>query len=541
MNLPLTPIRFLLWAANEYGSKVGVVDGDRRLTYSELLQRSNRLAAALGALGVKPGDRVASLSLNCHQLLEAYYGVPIARAILLSLNVRLSAEEQAYILEHSGTKLVLFDPELLPLVVGLHAKLPGVRWISLTSREKLPDWVYQETYEQLIASAEPQPPDFTTYDENAVAELFYTSGSTGQPKGVMLSHRTLYLHGLNTALGTIRRGGRSAADRGVEMHSIPLFHANGWGRPHTVTFMGARHIMLKRFDPAAVCELIEREEVTAFSMVPTMANMLLSFPELARYDLSALEEVMIGGSPSSPELTRQLEERLGCRVLAGYGLTETSPVATMAHLKETLGEVSDHERIRRQAMTGYALPGVQVKVVGPDGAEVSKDSKTIGEILIRGDVVMDGYWSEPQATAEAVVDNWLHTGDMAWWDEHNYVLIVDRKKDIIISGGENISSVEVENIIASHRAVYEAAVVGVPDENWGEVVKAFVVVKAGSTATEDDIQEHVREHLAGFKVPKSVEFRDELPKGATGKILKRVLREPYWKNTGRGVHGGGSG
>ena len=541
MNLPLTPIRFLLWAANEYGSKVGVVDGERRLTYSELLERSSRLAAALGGLGVKAGDRVASLSLNCHQLLEAYYGVPIARAILLSLNVRLSGEEQAYILEHSGARVVLFDPELLPLVVGLHAKLANIVWVSLRLHEELPDWVYPETYEELIAPAEPQPPDFTTYDENAVAELFYTSGSTGRPKGVMLSHRTLYLHGLYTALGTSRRGGRNGADRGVEMHSIPLFHANGWGRPHTVTFMGARHIMLKRFDPATACELIEREGVTAFSMVPTMANMLLSFPELAQYDLSSLEEVMIGGSPSSPALTRQLEERLGCRVLAGYGLTETSPVATMAHLKETLGEISDEERIRRQAMTGYALPGAQVKVVGPDGAEVSKDSKTIGEIIVRGDIVMDGYWSEPQASAEAIVDNWLHTGDMAWWDEYNYVLIVDRKKDIIISGGENISSVEVENIIASHPAVYEAAVVAVPDEKWGEVVKAFVVVKPGLAASEDDIQEHVRKHLAGFKVPKSVEFRDELPKGATGKILKRVLRELYWKDAGKGVHGGGSG
>ena len=541
MNLSLTPIRFLLWAADEYGSKVGVVDGDQRLTYRELLDRSSRLAAALGGLGVKAGDRVASLSLNCHQLLEAYYGVPIARAILLSLNVRLSTEEQAYILEHSGTKLVLFDPELLPLAAGLHAKRPDVLWISLRPHKELPDWVYPRKYEELIASADPKPPDFTTYDENAVAELFYTSGSTGRPKGVMLSHRTLYLHGLYTALGTGRRGRRNAADRGVEMHAIPLFHANGWGRPHTVTFMGGQHVMLKRFDPATACNLIEQEGVTAFSMVPTMANMLLSFPELAQYDLSSLEEVMIGGAPSSPGLTRQLEEQLGCRVLAGYGLTETSPVVTMAHLKETLGEVSDEERIRRQAMTGYALPGSQVKVVGHDGAAVSKDAKTIGEIMIRGDVVMDGYWSEPQASAEAVVDNWLHTGDMAWWDEHNYLLIVDRKKDIIISGGENISSVEVENIIASHPAVYEAAVVGVPDEKWGEVVKAFVVVKPGLTTSEDDIQEHAREHLAGFKVPKSVEFRDELPKGATGKILKRVLREPYWKDGGKGVHGGGSG
>lgn len=541
MNLPLTPIRFLLWAASEYGSKVGVVDGKRRFTYCELLDRASRLGGALLGIGVGKGDRVASLSFNCHQLVEAYYGVPIARAVLLPLNVRLSISEQVHILKHSKAKVVLFDPELLQLVVDLREKIPGILWISFVSQEELPDWVFPKTYEELIASTEPQLIDFTTYDENEVAELFYTSGSTGRPKGVMLSHRTLYLHALYTVLGTSRHGARNAADCAVEMHSIPLFHANGWGRPHTVTLMGARHIMLKRFDPTEVCKIIERERVTAFAMVPTMANILLSFSELSKYDLTSLEEIMIGGAPSSPTLIRQLEEKLDCCVFAGYGLTETSPVITMAHLKETLGKISCDERIRRQAMTGYVFPGSQAKVVTPNGDEVNRDSTTAGEVIVRSDIVMDGYWEEPEATAEAVVDNWFHTGDMATWDEYNYIQIVDRKKDIVISGGENISSIEVENVIALHPAVYEVAVIGIPDEKWGEVVKAFVVVMHDSVVTENDIREHVRKHLASFKVPKSVDFLDELPKGATGKILKRVLQKPYWQDTERSARRDGSG
>ncbi len=541
MYLPLTPIRFLLRAADEYGAKVGVVDQDRRFTYSEMLDRAARLAAVLTSLGIEAGDRVASLSFNCHQLLEAYYGVPIARAVLLSLNVRLSAEEQAYILKHSGSKLVLVDPEFFPLAEKLRGELPHLRWVALERHDGLPEWAHPAPYEELLAAASPQVVDFTTYDEGSVAELFYTSGSTGQPKGVMLTHRTLYLHALYALLGTYRRGDKIAADRAVEMHTIPLFHANGWGRPHTITFMGGRHVMVKRFELDAVCELIQREGVTAFSMVPTMATALVNFPSLGDYDLSSLEEVFLGGAASSPALVREVERKLGCHCYVGYGLTETSPVSTIANLKDVFADAPDQERLRRQAMTGFAIPGNEVRVAGPSGENVPKDMASMGEVLIRGDNVMDGYWNEPDATAAAVENNWLHTGDMACWDEHNYLLIVDRKKDVIISGGENISSIEIEKLIASHPGVYEVAVVGVPDDKWGEVPMAIVVPKPGAALTEEEIRSFVREHLAGFKVPKSVEFREELPKGATGKILKRVLREPYWEGMGKRVHGSGSG
>ncbi len=544
MILPLTPIRCLLWAADEYGAKIGVVDGDKRFTYSQVLDRSLRLASALRKLGLNEGDRVATLSFNCHPLLEAYYGVPMARMVLLPLNVRLSPEEQAYILQHSGSRAVIFDPEFLPLVEQLRGELPDLQWISLDAHDDLPDWTHPQTYEELLAAASPEPVDFTTYDESAIAELFYTSGSTGRPKGVMLSHRTLYMHALSTIIGTYRRGGRQASDQQVALHTIPLFHANGWGLAHTITLTGGRHVMLRRFDPQLVCEWIEREHVTQFSMVPTMANALIHFDGLERYDLSSLEDVMIGGAASSPVLIRELEQALGCTCIAGYGLTETGPVAMIANLKGTLGEISDEERTRRQAMTGYCFSGVETRVADPDGTDVPKDLATMGEILFRGDIMMDGYWNEPAATAAVLDDHWLHTGDVAVWDEHNYLLIVDRQKDVIISGGENISSLEIEKVIAAHPAVYETAVVAVPDDKWGEVPKAFIVLKPGvlkpgQTLTEAELQTHVREHLAGFKVPKSVEIRDELPKGATGKILKRALRDPYWEGMEKHVHGSG--
>ena len=540
MFLPLTPIRCLLWAAEQYGSKVGVVDRERRLTYRELLDRSLRLADALPSVGVTAGECAATLSFNCHHLLEAYYGVPMARAILLSLNVRLSAEEQIYILGHSGAKAVLFDPELLPVAEQIHAALPGLQWIALEPHPNLPGWVRPQVYDDWLAAAKPELVDFTTFDELSTAELFYTSGSTGRPKGVMLSHRTLYMHCLSTLIGGYRAGTREPADQAVEMHTIPLFHANGWGRAHTVTFTGGRHIMIKRFDPAAVCKLIEQERVTSFSMVPTMAAALLHFSEIDQYDLSSLREIMLGGAAASPTLVGQLERKIGCPCFAGYGLTETSPVATTAHIKDTLGKISEEERIRRQASTGYCFSGVEVRVVDAGGSDVPKDSLSIGEILFRGDIVMDGYWKDPEATAQAIQDNWLHTGDVAVWDEHNYLLIVDRQKDIIVSGGENISSLEIEKVIVTHPAVYETAVVAVPDDKWGEVPKAFVVLKPGAAATGEEIRDLVRQHLATFKVPKTVEFRDQLPKGATGKILKRALRDPYWEGMEKHVQGSGT-
>ncbi len=531
MILPLTPLRFLLRAAAEYGRKAGVVCGDERFSYCQFAERVHRLTGALRANGIAPGDRVAFLSFNCHRLLEGYFGVPQARAIALPLNVRLAPEEQRYILDHSGTRAVFFAPEFLPVVEQLRQSVKTVQWWVPLEPCAAGAWADPRAYEKLLATAQPEPADFTTFDENSIAELFYTSGSTGQPKGVMLSHRTLYLHTLYVvaALGP--------NDRAVELHTIPLFHANGWGRPQTVTFVGARHILCKRFDPQWVLETVQRERVTSFSMVPTMATALVNCPGIEMYDLSSLDYVFLGGAASSPALVKTVEEKLGCRAYVGYGLTETSPVICNALIKSTLEGISDDDRLQRQAMTGYAIPGVEMRVADASGNDLPRDGAQIGEILARSDVVMDGYWNEPEATRAVMLDGWLRTGDMAVWDDEGYFLIVDRQKDIIISGGENISSIEIEKVLASHPAVYESAVVGVPDEKWGEVPKAFVACKPGASASEQELKDFVRQHLAGFKVPKSVDFIEALPKGSTGKILKRALRDPHWAGLEKRVQG----
>lgn len=536
MLLPLTPLRFLLRAVSEYGRKIGVVCGNERFTYLQFADRVHRLAGALKAAGIGAGDRVAYLSFNCHRLLEGYYGVPSAGAIVLPLNVRLGPEEQSAIVEHSGARVVFFSPEFLPVVEHMHAAVENVeRYIPLEpGAAGAPAWVDPRCYDELLAAAAPEPADYTMVDENSIAELFYTSGSTGTPKGVMLSHRTLYLHALYVLTGMPGR------DTHVELHTIPMFHANGWGRPQTITFAGGRHVMAKRFDPAWVLDTIQRERVTAFSMVPTMATALIHCPGLEQCDLSSLQYVFIGGAAGSPALVRAVEQALRCRCYVGYGLTETSPVLTTAQIKGTLEDLSDEERIQRQAMTGFAIPGVEVRVADGRGCDVPRDMIHMGEVLARSDVVMDGYWNDPEETRRVMLDGWFRTGDMAVWDEQGYVLIVDRRKDIIISGGENISSIEIEKVLAAHPAVYESAVVGIPDEKWGEVPKAFVVLKPPEGAappTEQELKEFVRGHLAGFKVPKFVEFLDNLPRGSTGKILKRALRDPYWVGMEKRVHG----
>lgn len=521
MRMPLTPLRCLHRAIDLYGHKEGVFCSGKRFTYGEFGQRCERLASALARSGARQGDRVGYLSLNTHQLLEGYFGAPQARAMLMPLNVRLTPPELGQILQHSEPRILFYEAAFTPLLNELRQAWPAMKTVNLDSE-----------YEDFLATGTAERADIFTYDEDSIAELFYTSGSTGTPKGVMLSHRTVYMHAMAVAAVFAHD------DTAVELHTIPLFHANGWGRAQTSAMMGIKQVMMRRFDPATVCRLIQEEKATSMSLVPTMANALLMFNELASYDLSSMKHINIGGAAASPVLIARMENAFHCQVLSGYGLTETSPVASFARPKSTVAYADDDDRHRHQAMAGWPLAGTEIRVVDADMRDVPRDMSTIGEIVICGDNVMDGYFKDPGGTQAVMTGAWFHSGDMAVWDEEGWIQIVDRKKDIIISGGENISSIEVEHVLASHPSVVEAAVVGAPDPMWGEIPVAFIVLKPDSYCDQQQLATFAAQRLAKFKLPRKYEFRSEpLPKGGTGKVLKRELREQFWEGKERRVQG----
>ena len=529
MQVPLTPIRCLYRAVDLYPRKTGVVSGSCRFTYGEFGERCERLAAGLQFESIQPGDRVAYLSFNNHALLEGYFGVPLARAIAMPLNVRLEAAELIQILNHAEAGMLLFENEFAPVVRALRAACPTVRrFVSIDGAIPEADF----SLDDLLSRGRIERPDVFSFDENQTAELFYTSGSTGTPKGVALSHRTLFMHSLYVGLCANYR------DVTVELHTIPLFHANGWGRPQTATLMGSKQVMVRRFDPAQVLRLIQEERATAMSLVPTMANALLNCAEFGRFNVSSMDEIHIGGAASSPELIERMERAFGCRVIAGYGLTETAPVVSTSRMKEGVVFSGEGDRIRHLAMAGWPIPGCEMRVVDPQMRDVPRDMEAVGEVVVRGDNVMDGYYKEPEATRSAVTGGWFHTGDMAVWDEENYVQIVDRQKDIIISGGENISSIEVEKAIFAHPAVFECAVIAAPDAKWGEVPVALVVLKPGARLDQAELIAFLESRIARFKLPRAVEFVEgPLPKTGTGKIRKRELRERFWEGRERRVQG----
>jgi len=523
MHVPLSPVRCLYRGVDLYPNKVGIVSGDCRYTYAQFGERCERLAAGLLAQGLQPGDRVAYLSFNNNQLVEGYFGVPLAGAIVMPLNVRLTPFELTGILNHAEPRFVIYEPDFAPVVEQLRQVVPCIpRWIEIG-----------QPYEDLLSHDRLPRPDPFTLDENAVAELFYTSGSTGNPKGVMLTHRTIYLHTLSCMCTYVLN------DNQVELHTIPLFHANGWGRAHTSTMNGLRQVMVRRFDPPNVLRLVQEEKATGMALVPTMANALLNCADASKYDLSSMQKVMLGGAASSPELISRMEKMFPtARVEAGYGLTESGPVATSARAKSTVAAGTEDERLRRLAMAGWPLAVCECRVVDLHMNDVPRDMQTVGEVVMRGDNIMDGYYKEPEATSRVMTNGWLHTGDMAVWDEDNYLHIVDRKKDIIISGGENISSIEVERAIFSHPAVLECAVVSAPDPQWGEVPAAIVVVKPDHELDEARLCEYLQGRLAKFKMPRRFQFSDTpLPKTGTGKIIKRQLREALWSGKELRVQG----
>ncbi len=531
MNIPLTHLRFLDRAEAQFGRKTGVVDGESSWTYAEYANRCRQLANLLERKNLSPGARVAYLAYNTHHLLEAYYGVNLAGGVLVPLNIRLSPPEFEFILNDCRAEMVFFNQGLAHLLDEIHERVKTVREFVLLDAAPPPAWAHSRDLEGLLAEESPdRAVEFTEMDEDSVAEIFYTSGTTGHPKGVMLTHRNLYLHGLEAALAI------GATDADVVLHAIPLFHVNGWGTPQYLTCLGGTHIMVHRFDEEEIFELIQKHRVTALSLVPTMATALLNHESVERYDFSSLRMVNIGGAPSNPRLIREMMETFGCECYAGYGLTETSPVLTIARLKDHLRDLDEKEQLELMSKAGYPVPGAQVQLVDDAGNAVPWNGNQVGEVVVRSDTLLEGYLNRPGATREAFQGGWFHTGDLATIDPNGYLQIVDRKKDIIISGGENISSVEIEKAILAHPGVLECAVIPVPDPHWGEVPRALVVLKSGAKVSKLELLEHSRKRLAGFKVPKSVDFYEEFPKGGTGKILKRTLRERYWQAQERRVH-----
>ncbi len=388
MNIPLTPLRFLRHAERQYAGRTAIVSRGERFTYKQFGERSALLGGALRHAGIQPGERVAYLGTNSHRLLETYYGVLEAGAILLPLNIRLSAAELTFVLQDSGASVLLIDPQFVPLVDSFRLNLSSVRLFCQLEGDVKADWVLPHTYDQWIGAAEPYRGEIALVNEDAVAEIFYTSGTSAQPKGVMLTNRNIYLHALETAHGF------SVANGSVELHTIPLFHANGWGIAHFLTMLGGKHVMVETFDPVAIFRYIETERVTQFNAVPFMATVLVNHPAIKDFDLSSLTRIVIGGAASSPTLIRQVEQAFGCACFSGYGLTETSPALTYSSMKPELAR-SEDERYVVQAMAGYAFPGVELRIADENDEFLPEDGVAVGELIARGDGIMKGYWNQP--------------------------------------------------------------------------------------------------------------------------------------------------
>jgi acyl-CoA synthetase (AMP-forming)/AMP-acid ligase II len=522
MNIWMT----LQKALDLYPEKIGVIDGKNAFTYTQIGERVAGLARFFQARGIQPQDRIATLEVNSHQYLETYYAAAGVGAILNSLNYRLAAKEIAFILRDSGARWLVAGSQFALLVRGVlneENPLEGIVWIGEPPSfdKSLPSHDFEKAIQSNLGPFQPEP-----VGENQVVHLYYTSGTTGRPKGVMLTHKNVCLH----ALGTIAE--LKLTDTDIWGHIAPMFHlADAWAT-FAITWIGGRHIMVPQFEAETVMATIARERMTLSNMIPTMLNLMIKHPSIATYDYSSLRVILSGGAPIAPELVRRISETFGCDYIQTYGMTETSPYLTFSILKEHLRQLKPEDQFKFKAKTGRPFIGVDLKVVDENNNPIAADEQQVGEIWVKGDTVTPGYWNLPAETEKAFSEGWLHTGDLATLDSEGYVNIVDRKKDMIVSGGENVYSTEVENVLYMHPKVLEAAVFGVPDEKWGEAVKAAVVLKENETATEEEIIAFCKKYQASFKAPKSIDFILELPKTGSGKITKKALRDPYWKNRG---------
>jgi fatty-acyl-CoA synthase len=508
----LNPVDFLRRAAYMYPEKIAVVDGDRRYTYRQFAERSWRLANALRSAGLSKGDRVATLLFNSAPMLEAHFGVPAAGGILVAVNHRLASPEIRYILEHSGARFLLLDSELESLVAPL--TLSGVTVIRCANSGDAED-----PYRQFLSAASSALPESWLEDEEETISINYTSGTTGQPKGVRYTYRGAYLN----ALSEVIVAGMSPDS--VYLWTLPMFHCNGWCFPWAVTAVAARHVALHAVDPDLVWQLIDEEGVTHYNGAPTVQLMIINHPKAHR--LEPPVTAMVAASPPSPTLLARMSE-LNFRIVHVYGLTETYGPITTCPTQEDSQQLPLEQRAKLLARQGQAYPSADlVRVVDDEMHDIPQDAETIGEVVMRGNNVMSGYFADEAATENAFRGGWFHSGDLAAWHPDGNIELRDRSKDIIVSGGENVSSIEVEQTIVAHPAVLECAVIGIPHERWGERPKAFVTLNSEASASAEEIIEFCRQRLAHFKCPDAIEF-GQLPKTSTGKVQKYALREREW-------------
>jgi len=527
--VPLSPVSFLARSAAVFGRRTAVIHAERTYTYAEFGERVGRAAGTLRGLGIQPGDRVAYLCPNVPALLEAHFAVPLLGAVLVAINTRLAPQEIAHILDHSGAKVLIVDTELAGAVAPVLEQRPALERVVSVRDSAAPDPLGGPDYESLLAAATPLPLVETCEDENGLLALNYTSGTTGLPKGVMYTYRGAYLN----ALAMVAEFGLNSGS--VYLWTVPLFHCNGWCFAWAVTAVGGAHVCLRKVDPGAVAEWVVRARVSHMCAAPTVLIALANDARFRATELPRKLTIGTGGAPPAPQVIRSVES-LGAELVHIYGLTETyGPFTTCEWHPEWNGQTDD-QRARLKARQGVAhVTAGQLRVVDEQMRDVPSDGETLGEIVMWGNGVMAGYYRQPDATAEAFRGGWFHSGDLAVRHPDGYVEIRDRSKDIIISGGENISTVEVEKTIYEHPAVMEVAVIGIPDEKWGEVPKAFVSLKPDASATAEEIIGFCRDRIAHFKCPKAVAFGD-LPKTSTGKVQKFVLREQEWRGRSKRVN-----
>lgn len=517
----------LLYANRTFPNKTAILDGEETFTYREFTERVAKLKASLKEMGIQKGDRIGILMLNNYRYLEIMYAATSFGAIVVPINVRLSAPEVSYILNDAEVETLFIHQEFIPMVQYFKENVKSLNTIILAEPKPIstPDLV---NYEDLIEERHECQLTFENIEEEDVAGLFYTGGTTGRSKGVMLTHKNLVTNAFHAALNL------KYHENEIYLHCAPMFHLADQASTFAITLVGGTHAHIRVFTPERVLEAIEKYHITAVLLVPTMINMVIHSPKFHQYNVQSVQKVLYGASPISVEvLKKAMSQFSNTNFIQAYGMTEAAPILTVLRAEDHVLDGSPN-KLKRLQSCGQAVQGVELKIVNPNREEVGVGE--VGEIVAKAPNIMKGYWNLPDETAHALQDGWYFTGDLGYMDEDQYVYIVDRAKDMIITGGENVYSTEVENVLYEHPSILECAVIGIPDEKWGEVVKAVIVLKENALVTKEELKTFAKEKLAPYKVPKEIEFANELPKSGAGKILKRHLRDKHWEGISRKVH-----